>query len=306
MQLPKDLSTFVVSTSPQWEMVNDFKKPPVPQVFYMPIWKESELEKIAPLYPEANNDWSDRFTILGGIPRLIFEDRTKSPTEILNAACAACSLDDCMKIIGIDSSITENSKASHALVHISSKSPFTTHSMKFASPIAEGIIIKFKTGAARHRIQELLAYVEGNTVASVLCGYIFERHAIELLEKGGTFTYRKLVRGNTQTPPDEEMDIPPSTKIIADKVLREHTFNQIYVPKRKNYPGIDAWIPGIGAFQMTVSQNHNINRRVRNDLPLLGANIKFYFALPPSIYDSFTKQTPLDIDQYAIRIPYPE
>jgi hypothetical protein len=287
-------------------MVNDFKKPPVPQVFYMPIWKESELEKIAPLFPEANDEWRDRFTFLGGIPRFVLEDRTKTPTTILNAACAACSLDDCMKIIGIDSCITENSKASHALVHIASESPFTTSSMDFASPTAKSIIIKFKTGAAKNKIQELLAYVEGNPVAAVLCGYIFERHAIEVLEKGGTFTYRKLVRGNTQTPPDEEMDIPPSTKIVVDQVLGTQTSGQLYVPKRKNYPGIDAWIPRIGAFQMTVSQKHTINGRVKKDLPLLGANIKFYFALPPSIYDSFTKQNPPDIDQYAILIPYPE
>jgi hypothetical protein len=287
-------------------MVNDFKKPPVPQVFYTPIWTNTELEKIAPFFPEANNEWRDHFSILGGIPRLIFEDRTKSPNEILNAACTACSLDDCMKIIGIDTSITENSKASHALVHISSKSPFTKHSMKFASASAKRIIIKFKTGTAKNKIQELLAYVEGSNVASVLCGYIFERHAIEVLEKGGTFTYRKLVRGNTRTPPDEEMDIPPSTKIVDDQVLRTQTSKQLYVPKRKNYPGIDAWIPGIGAFQTTVSQQHIINGRVKKDLPLLGANIKFYFALPPSIYDSFTKQNPLDIDQYAILIPYPE
>jgi hypothetical protein len=61
-----ELCTFVVSTSPR-EMVNDFKKPPVPQVFYMPTWTEAELEAIAPLFPYAN-EWRDRFGILGGIP----------------------------------------------------------------------------------------------------------------------------------------------------------------------------------------------------------------------------------------------
>ena len=102
------------------------------------------------------------------------------------------------------------------------------------------------------------------------------------------------------------MDIPSSTKIIVDKVLREHSFNQLYVPKRKNYPGINAWIPGVGAFQMTVGTRHKINHQARGDLVTLGIESKFYFALPPFIYSSFTKQKPQDIDQYAILILYPE
>jgi hypothetical protein len=38
IHLPVELSTFIVSTSPHQEMVNDFRKPSVPQVFYMPRW----------------------------------------------------------------------------------------------------------------------------------------------------------------------------------------------------------------------------------------------------------------------------
>ena len=181
--------------------------------------------------------------------------------------------------------------------------------MDFASPTAKGIIIQFKTGSAKHKIQELLINVEGNPVAAVLCGYIFERYAIELLEKGGRFTVRQLVGGNTQTPPNETtetIDIPSSTKVIVDEVVGGKTPLQLHVPETKNYSGIDAWIPGIGAFQMTVSENHNINEQAIRDLAELGANSKFYFALPLSVYESFTKQEPLDIDQYAILIPYPD
>jgi len=232
MQLPSCLSTFIVSPSPGGEMVNDFKKPPVPQIFYMPIWRKSELEAIAPLFPEANDAWRDRFTILGGIPRFVLEVRTKEPTTILNAACTECSLEDCM--IGIGSSITEKSEASHALVHITSESPFTTSSLDFASPTAKSIIIKFKTGASKQKIQELLAYVEGNPVAAVLCGYIFERYAIELLEKGGQFNVRQLVGGKTKIQHIEPtLSIPSSTKIVADNVLPEQQLNQLYVPKTK-------------------------------------------------------------------------
>ena len=48
---PYEYCTFVLSTSPRREMVNDFKKPPPPQIFYMPLWNEAELTTIANLWP---------------------------------------------------------------------------------------------------------------------------------------------------------------------------------------------------------------------------------------------------------------
>jgi len=115
-----------------------------------------------------------------------------------------------------------------------------------------------------------------------------------------------LVGGRTKIQPNETtLTIEGSNKVVVDKVLPDQTENQLHVPKTKNYAGIDAWIPGIGAFQMTISQKHNINIRAKHDLAMLGAQSRFYFVLPPSNYSSFTKQKPQDIDQYAIMIPDP-
>ena len=57
---PYELCTFIVSTSPRRDMVNDFKKPPPPKVFYMPLWTATELETIAPCF-SAVIDWRTRF-----------------------------------------------------------------------------------------------------------------------------------------------------------------------------------------------------------------------------------------------------
>jgi len=78
------------------------------------------------------------------------------------------------------------------------------------------------------------------------------------------------------------------------------------VPKSKNYAAIDAWIPGVGAFQITVGKNHGINGRVEEDLAKLGEANRLYWVLPPEHYQSFTKKTPQSIEQYAVMIPYPE
>jgi hypothetical protein len=94
--LPVGLSTFIVSTSPCQEMVNDFRKPPEPEVFYMPTRTEAELNAIVSLFPEVSK-WHECFRILGGIPRRVLEVKKKDPTVILEAACEDCQLDDCIK-----------------------------------------------------------------------------------------------------------------------------------------------------------------------------------------------------------------
>jgi hypothetical protein len=305
--LPVGLSTFILSTSPRRGMVNDFKKPPVPQTFYMPIWTETELAVIAPLFPNSDNEWRERFRILGGIPRHVLEDTKDSPTAILGAACKKCSLDNCIEEIGIDSAITDKSKVIHSLVHITSAPPFETSSVCYASQAALNIIVQHKEQKARLRMRDLLASCEGNPLTAALCGYIFEQYAIELLEKGGEFPCRQLFHGNKKIKPDDmTLQLQSSNKIVADRVMHNQTLNQLYVPKTKNYTAIDAWIPGVGAFQITISEKHGIKGQAEDDLAKLGGGNKLYWLLPPSHYPSFTKKSPHSIEQYAVKIPFPE
>ena len=305
-RLPVELCTFIVSTSPRRDLVNDFKKPPEPQIFYMPIWTKAELEMIAPLFPNAI-EWQNRFEILGGIPRHVLEVTTKNPTAILEEACRKVSLDDCIREVSMESDINNNSTIIHSLIHITSVPPFTESSVRYASPTALNIIFRFKGKDAKRQKLELLESCDGNPLSAALRGHIFEQYAIELLEKGGKFSCRQLFRGSENNKPgDTKINIPPSKKIVADKVLANQTLNQLYVPKSKNYAAIDAWIPGVGAFQITVGKNHGINGRVEEDLAKLGEANRLYWVLPPEHYQSFTKKTPQSIEQYAVMIPYPE
>jgi hypothetical protein len=156
-------------------------------------------------------------------------------------------------------------------------------------------------------MSQLLASCQGNPLIAALSGYIFEPYAIELLEKGGAFKCRKLVHGNKRIKPDETtLVIPSSTKMVVDQVVPNQTNNQLYVPKTTNYTAIDAWIPGIGAFQMTVGKKHDIKGGARGNLAMLGGANRLYWLLPPLYYHTFTKKMPHEIDQYAVLIPYPE
>jgi hypothetical protein len=73
----------------------------------------------------------------------------KDATAILEAACKACKLDDCIQEIGINSALTEKSKSIHSLVHITSKSPFTESSVRYASATAFDTIVRQKGQDAR-------------------------------------------------------------------------------------------------------------------------------------------------------------
>jgi hypothetical protein len=41
----------------------------------------------------------------------------------------------------------------------------------------------------------------------------------------------------------------------VDQVLANQTHDQLYEPRKTNYASIDAWIPGIGTFQMTAARH---------------------------------------------------
>jgi hypothetical protein len=115
------------------------------------------------------------------------------------------------------------------------------------------IIVANKGTEAKRMMVELLASCEGNPLTAALGGYIFEPHAIELLEKGGDFTCRQLVDGNKKLKPSNViLTIPSSSRITVPEVKPNQTEFQLYVPKTKNHVAFDAWIPGIGAFQIIV------------------------------------------------------
>ena len=302
--LPYECCRFVLSTSPRRDMVNDFKKPPDPQIFYMPIWTEAELKNIESFFPNVT-DWLDRFKILGGIPRHVLESTSQNPTMILEVACTQCSLDDCIKKIGLNSMITEN--VIHSLVHITSFPPFTESSVQYASEAAVSIIVREK--GINSKIMELLPSCERNPLTASLCGYIFEPYALDVLEKGGSFDCRLLLHGNTKpqsTRTHDKLYIPPSTKTVVDKVVAGQPQNQLHVPKTKNFTGIDAWIPGIGAFQITAGKTHDLEASVKDDLALLGPNAdKIYWLIPRLYVDSFANDNTID-HQYAVLIPFVE
>uniref|UniRef100_K3WBA1 Uncharacterized protein n=1 Tax=Globisporangium ultimum (strain ATCC 200006 / CBS 805.95 / DAOM BR144) TaxID=431595 RepID=K3WBA1_GLOUD len=62
---------------------------------------------------------------------------------------------------------------------------------------------------------------------------------------------------------------------------------------------MDAWIPGVGGFQVAVGENHEIEDG--EDLEKLGSDSnRLFFVLPRRSYNSFTKKNPNSVRQYAL------
>jgi hypothetical protein len=93
-----------------------------------------------------------------------------TPRELLEGACSECLLDDCIKKIGMDSAITDKSKVIHSLIHVELVHPFTTSSVRYASPTALNIIVQYKGIEAKRRMRALLASCDGNSLTAALCG----------------------------------------------------------------------------------------------------------------------------------------
>ena len=120
----------------------------------------------------------------------------------------------------------------------------------------------------------------------------------------------EITQKEKKDPNELKLSILPSKKIFVDEVSSDQTLNQLYMPKTANFVAFDAWIPGIGAFQMTVGKTHDIKggKATIDNLTKLekeGSN-KLFWLLPPLYYKTFTKKTPQEIDQYALLIPYSE
>jgi hypothetical protein len=304
--IPYSKCHFILSTAPRRHLVNDFMKPPVPEEYYMPVWSRYEMGEIASLFENSTN-WESRFEVLGGVPRFVLENTTRNPTEILEQACDDCDLDRCIRRISLNSIISGKSKVIHHLIHVTSHYPYSQSSVCYASTAAIEIIVKKKLMHVKRDLESFLRCYESELLYSSICGHIFELHVAKILGKGGTFTCRELVHGTVKDrTPDTSITIPSSNKIIVKKVELNQTELKLDIPQSENFTEINAWIPGIGVFHITVGKRHKMNKKTARYLQILGKEYDFYWFLDDTNYHTFTKDNPLEIRHYTMCLPNPE
>eukprot|EP00644_Phytophthora_capsici_P015486 jgi/Phyca11/113302/e_gw1.24.271.1 len=317
--LPIHHCSVLLASEPRDDYVRHFRKlVPTPQVFYMPIWTEEEMEKIIPLYPSAASVWRDRFETLGGIPRLVLQAVQTDPQEFMRVCFY--SLENCMRLVlfhsktktGFIDSLYTLEMPRH--VHILSQEPYHEYTLAYASETAMRAVIDAKWIVNRAEMLHFLVMNLKSTdsLTQTTCHCIFELYAMQLLELGGTFSYRSLQAGVEQSSEtldedENDIDIPMSWREIVDRVEADQNEDQLYVPKSAKDVAIDAWMPEVGGFQIALGKEQKIKSQAADELALLGqGGNRLFFLVFPRDFDSFTKQEPLSIEQYALLIPYPE
>ena len=151
--------------------------------------------------------------------------------------------------------------------------------MVFASREALNVIVNEKEDDFKTKSKRLLQACDNNRLAAAFCGLLYERYAIDALEKGGNFTYRRLAHTMEKaTVKNETLIIPPSMKRIVGEVLDKHKSYQLYVPTPKTYNGIDAWMPSIGGFRINIGISHQMKNAKAKEIKLPEG--KLYWVLP--------------------------
>jgi hypothetical protein len=165
-------------------------------------------------------------------------------------------------LLGLYESTTEKSKVVPLLVHIASTAPYTESTLCFASQTAFDIIVRKNGTETKHRMEYLLATCYGNPLTAALCECVFETYTLGLLEKGGHFDCHQLVghASKRSWSVESTLEIARSVKSVVDRVSTDQTRHRLYVPKSTNYTAIDAWIPGLGGFQITIGKE-SFNQR---------------------------------------------
>ena len=130
--------SILLATSPRTDLLHRFQKlAPPPPVFYLPLWSRDEFQSIACLYPDPTT-WEDRFMVLGGIPRYVFQDVSTDPEYLLRSASRVwSSLEN--HIRGVFPPLTGGSTQTglvQRLVHFHSQDPYTDAKARYASPTA--------------------------------------------------------------------------------------------------------------------------------------------------------------------------
>ncbi|KAI9334529.1 hypothetical protein BDR26DRAFT_822931 [Obelidium mucronatum] len=304
--LPYNSCNFVMSLSPRRDLINDFQKPPQVNKYFMPVWSQQELQLLANrCFAHLGDSWMPRFSTLGGIPRFVLEVTNADPMKMVRSACGQCTLDDCIKVVGLNSDVSEKTKVVHLLIHIKSEYPFTEHTVEYASLPVLKVIVKEKGDDACRKMKSLLGSCRGNPLTAALCGYIFEMHAITELERGGTFRIRNLIRrGQGLKGGESTLIVPPSIRELRDSASANDVSKQLYVPNSGNHVGLDAWMSGVGGFQMTVGRKHGYKSETTDLLDVIGGPL--YMLLPPLYFGSFPKSAPNNVLEFELLIEYPE
>jgi hypothetical protein len=228
--------------------------------YVMPVWTLEELVQLNQIHHIPIEEITQRFDLIGGVPRQIFSGKLKDiQTEVTNSLS--------MKGGEIAEHFFEqgfgmrDETISYSLIHLhpDQEDGYCTrsNSYEFASPD-----IWKRLYDLHHRVilMQSQNYFNGGTGAygGSFAGYHFENiclHALPFAQ-----TVQRIVSVNDSTIQPRELSIP-TAQHVNFKIQIEPLPNVLYVPTKKNFESGDAFYFNEGelfVFQITVGASHPV------------------------------------------------
>jgi hypothetical protein len=310
----------IVLASPKRSNLHEFQKLEKCVTRYMPVWTFDEMESLRNLnFTDITfEDMEARFETYGGIPRVVLEKANEISEDFFRQIVNITDLTRLVSLIGRD--IPAESDISHSIAHVVTMEPFKDFEVKFGSKhIANVVYRQLETTQAA----DLLRFIsfEHRSEFAGLRGQLFEVHAHNVLQRGGTFAIKRISIGvgsgaiHLSIQSNVQCETKPFDVVDVDKDNGKYI-----LPRARNAASVDAWMPPGTLFQMTVSRSHpvravGLERIIEKNSS--SEAVRLYFVVPEDIFDSFTSQRYVNtngndrtrlgkliiVEQYVLKLP---
>ena len=297
---PAEINAITIQMSPpttQDDMY--FRYSTTAHPYYLPVWSLEELKMAAPLFSENLQVVEERYHLIGGNPRYVFE----KPIDLELIRRMATHLPKKNFFKFAFEAESDNDDIGHFIVHYLVDSTYSDYSLVFSSKYVASLVLKSLLALNFDRdhipafpgekLKRVLLSRKISPKFSSLQANLLEYIAHRLLSAGGKFIGRSLDDGTTF-----DLDIPRrSVKMFNDS--SECTDPDVYYMARSwNHPCIGSVVLNTGCFRMTMTKNDDIPE---DEMKMITKELKvdkFYFVVPDRIFKKFTRQKPTDMLEY--------
>jgi hypothetical protein len=264
----------------------DFMKTALPVLMhYLPVWTLEECLSARTHYAVSEDVIRERFRLIGGIARFIFNVRVDL-TRIIENALAGLNRETLFRVSCKE--LGEDEDACHAIVHLQVQSDDYTRATPLMSS-QQVVEIAFRRYHMFLR-SELALFLKMPILSLDIATYsekMFESYAHDTISRGGVFKYRALDNGNV-TSYELMLDMRDIRYFCSVKECQ--TDNTYYIPDFPNHPCIDAYAPSLGHFQMTTNFKPGILYEEMKGIVRDTSEYNLYFVVPHYMYDSYPQQ----------------
>ena len=264
--------------------------------YYLPVWSLEELKLAAPLFSKKLQAIEERYHLIGGNPRYVFDKPID--LELIKHMAAYLPSENFFKFAFEAES--DNNDIGHFIVHYLVDSTYSDYSLVFSSKYVTSLVLKSLLASSLdwdhipafsdEWLKRVLLSRKSSPNFSSLRANLLEYIAHRLLSAGGKFVGRSLDDGTAI-----ELNIPRrNVKIFNDPSECTHP-DVYYMARSWKHPCIGSVVLNTGCFRMTMTKNDDIPedemKRITKELKV----DKFYFVVPDRIFKKFTRQKPMEM-----------